>query len=241
MQFSGYGILRSNFMRGIAKIHGVQSRRFIREIAKRSSGRRFRSIRITKGFWRKIESEYNNSIRKHIRRIYKKSAISFGMPKDVASSMALQFASGRSSISSMMIIESSLKRAIALDNKLKTSLQSSQRLTKEELAREVRLVFSPERGINVAVNEATLAATTGAQDAIMLLGLVSDKDEWKTNPGLTASGVCPICMPLNKTKRKFWSKEFPNGSPAHIGCVCEIKFFNKRKALSVARKNRRKK
>lgn len=42
---------------------------------------------------------------------------------------------------------------------------------------------------------------------------------WHTNPTLSESGPCPICAPLNGTKRRANAALQP---PAHPNCKCEL-------------------
>lgn len=74
----------------------------------------------------------------------------------------------------------------------------------------------------IAITEITAAQTAGGEYAateyVAVTG-ISLNAVWITERD---SRVCPICNPLQGTKRDVWSMRFPNGPPAHPRCRCVI-------------------
>lgn len=86
-------------------------------------------------------------------------------------------------------------------------------------------LFSPGRAASASITEVTrtgsqadriAARTIGARLAVRTVGI------WQTAKD---DLVCPICRPLHG-RQEFgpngWAARVPGGSPAHIGCRCEI-------------------
>lgn len=240
-QYKGIEQHRWDFVKSLFVQGGVQSRRFQRRVISTSTKRDWRTTGVPAKFWNKIQEEYLAKIRFHSRIIYRESAIAHGMDPELAASKALKYAQDRSAKSSEWITQTTIKKGIALDKRLKSIVESPQKLTRQELLVEIRKVFDTTRGKYIAINESTEAASQGALDAVEFLGLSHAWDRWKTNPSLTMSGPCPVCLPLNKKTRKVWSRVAPLGPPVHIGCVCEIVFYHSTKIRAAARKNKRRK
>ena len=86
-------------------------------------------------------------------------------------------------------------------------------------------LFSPGRAVSSAITEVTrtgsqadriAARTIAARLAVRTVGI------WQTAED---DLVCPICRPLNGRPEQGpngWAARVPGGSPAHIGCRCEI-------------------
>lgn len=82
-------------------------------------------------------------------------------------------------------------------------------------------VFSDERDENIVVTTTTEARQAGAEDAVQEFNATSPDDTWVTEKD---ARVCPICRPLDGTKRDNWTRKFPSGPPAHPRCRCEISY-----------------
>lgn len=86
-------------------------------------------------------------------------------------------------------------------------------------------LFSPKRAAASSITEVT---RTGSQaDRISARTIVARLAMRQVAIWRTAEDdlVCPICRPLNnlpETGPNGWASRVPGGSPAHIGCRCEI-------------------
>ena len=241
-QFAGIRVARNAYIKKMTRLYGRQGGRLVRAIRSTTSGddKSFPDTdSITISFFEQAKEEYKELVRIHSRKIYRDSAIAHGMPKDLANLKSRQFAEHRAREAGNSMANSAFDRFLNLQKRLDSRLDRDVETSYSELRREVKKVFNPVRGSNVAINEATIAASQGAQDAAEDAGLDSRKDRWRTNPGLSATGPCPICKPLNKKTRRVWEKKFPNGPPAHPRCVCSIDFVNSRKLKAKARRQKK--
>ena len=92
-------------------------------------------------------------------------------------------------------------------------------------AASTSFLFSPGRAVSASITEVTrtgsqadriAARTIGARLAVRTVGI------WQT---ARDDLVCPICRPLHGRPElgpNGWASRVPGGSPAHIGCRCEI-------------------
>lgn len=94
-------------------------------------------------------------------------------------------------------------------------------LTEAQISDMIEPAFSKARAEKVATSELTLAFSVGALLAQRFLGGLGVRTErvWVT---MRDEKVCSICAPLHGTTEDVWGAEFPNGSPAHSNCRCEI-------------------
>lgn len=98
-------------------------------------------------------------------------------------------------------------------------------ITAEEL--ELTSVLGPDRAARLGIDLNTTAQTAGGEWAVVTTVGTSPEDLWKTNPGLSMSGPCPVCEPLDGLPRYIWAAQFPTGPPEpHAGCVCELIYVN---------------
>lgn len=85
--------------------------------------------------------------------------------------------------------------------------------------------FGPDRAAGIAVTEVTRSMSHGEIAA-------ADRFELETGRELIAiwrtakdSKVCPVCYPLEGTRRQVWGDKFPLGPPAHPKtCRCFIEW-----------------
>ena len=91
--------------------------------------------------------------------------------------------------------------------------------------------FSRERAELIAITEITRARTMGEMAAAELLAEV---DVILVGTWITMEDelVCEVCGPLHLTPESYWSEFFPNGSPAHVRCRCNIEWKEKAKRPS---------
>lgn len=236
-QFKGITQVRNSFVRTMGRLFGRQAGRLVKRIRSKSPGSTFPSAsKVSFKFFNQIEEEYQDLVRIKTTKIYREAAIAHGMPKDEANQRAREYAAHRSDVAANQLSGSAFDRFITLTRKLEKRIDNSSETSYTELRRMVMEVFNPARGQNVAINETTLAASEGAQQAVSNLGLTSRKDKWHNNPHLSKSGPCPICTPLHKKTRRVWEKKFPTGPPAHVRCVCSIKFANAKKIAAYVRR-----
>lgn len=241
-QFRGITQVRNSFTRKMSRLFGRQAGRLVREIRATSDGKNLPDLSgvDSRSLFQKIQEEYKEIVRIQATKVYKEAAIAHGMPKDLANQLAREYAAERSDEAARQLSGSAFDRFVNLAERLDKRIDQDKETSYRELRAEVKKVFNPVRGENVAINETTLAASEGAQRGVEEIGLASRKDKWKTNPHLSATGPCPICSPLNGKTRVVWERRgFPNGPPAHIRCVCSIDFANKRKIAAFVRRLRR--
>jgi hypothetical protein len=238
-QFKGIEEEREAFLSEMMRLSGQQSGRFVKEIKSRSKLKDFPTFsKLPQSFWVKARTELNKMIEKHATKVYVASAIANGMPRKDAEAKGKSYGFQRARQASVSMINTSFNRAGTLHQKLEDRIDNSIETSHTELRLLAQPVFSPERGRQAAINETTRAASKGAEDAAAFHGLKSPNDKWKTNPPLTRTGPCPVCRPLNNKTRRVWERTFPDGPPAHIGCVCEIVYANARRLGQRARRNR---
>jgi hypothetical protein len=237
-QFKGITQARNSFIQKMTRLFGKQAGRLAREIRATTNDKDFPDIEEVNisSFFDQVREEYKDLIRVQTRKIYIDSAIAHGMPEDLANQRAREFAEQRADIASRQITGSAFDRFTNLAQRLDKRIEQNKETSFNELRNEIKKVFNPVRGENIAINEATIAASEGALKGAKDSKLDSRKDKWKTNPHLSRTGPCPICKPLNNKTRRVWEKKFPNGPPAHIRCVCSIEFANKRKIAIRSRK-----
>lgn len=118
-----------------------------------------------------------------------------------------------------------------LNDTSKTALQGlisdyfTNGMTIDELTNALSTYFGATRAEMIAVTEVTRASVQGElaaaeeirkMNAELGIGLTLEPI-WNTN---NDELVCPICGPLNQTKKDVWGKEFPDGPPGHPNCRC---------------------
>jgi hypothetical protein len=230
-QFQGVTRLRNNFLSQMGTFFSTQAQIYINTLRQNDNT----PVQFGTNFWVTHRLELRKLLYMHTARIYMASAMQHGMTKKRSIRQADEYAVLRSDHVSLIMVNTSQNKAFALDNAFPFLVQST--LTIKET--KIKQIFSKSRGKNVAINETTLAASQGSQDAISLLLLDTPTDRWITNPGLSKSGPCRICKPLHNTTRRHWGRLYPKGPPSHIGCVCEISFTNIQLAKSTARELRK--
>lgn len=82
-------------------------------------------------------------------------------------------------------------------------------------------IFGDRRMGGVAANETTQAQFSGSDNVIRATIGVQETDTWFTR---SDRHVCQICAPLHREPRSVWSRQFPDGPPAHPVCRCWIEY-----------------
>ena len=105
--------------------------------------------------------------------------------------------------------------------------------TQEALAQpgaDPQIIFGRPRAEGIGVTETTTAITAGddwaAAYAMVFLFGEEDRLEEYWDASLD-SHVCPVCTRLHGRTKRYWSREFPDGPPAHPNCRCRKKFVHK--------------
>jgi len=81
--------------------------------------------------------------------------------------------------------------------------------------------FGEQRAAAIAITELTRAQTqaTTSYKAYMDSMGVKSEEVWNTDADEL---VCQICAPFDNKTRDVWGGEYPDGSPAHPNCRCDI-------------------
>lgn len=111
---------------------------------------------------------------------------------------------------------------------------TQKRLETIETPEDLTRLFGPDRAEGIAISEVTDAATAGSEETKRVAGEISDDDIWRTSE---QDNVCPICRPLNRTRRPVWSLKFPNGPRAHYRCNCWIEYAADRQGKKQAKES----
>ena len=100
-------------------------------------------------------------------------------------------------------------------------LTAALRPTVAQLEKVTATSFGPRRAKLIAVTETTRAysaATAETQRDLNRVGVQMERI-WHT---ANDEKVCPVCGPFNNKSEVEWSREFPDGPPAHPGCRCGV-------------------
>jgi len=95
---------------------------------------------------------------------------------------------------------------------------------------DLQTIFGLPRAESIGITETTTAATAGEDwaAAFAMVFLFADdtriEEYWD---GILDSRQCPICSRLHATPKRVWSREFPDGPPAHPRCRCTRRFVVK--------------
>lgn len=147
--------------------------------------------------------------------VYYRSAKQHGLDREVAKQMSQQWAAKQSADLAGDFTKNS-RDILRTDAREWTGDQ----MTKKAIRETTLKMLGPKRMANVAITETTRAQTRGAEDATEETIGLSPEDIWITERD---EKVCPICKPLSNEGRRFWSRYFPAGPPAHPRCRCYIR------------------
>lgn len=99
--------------------------------------------------------------------------------------------------------------------------RSTPGMTIADVKQTLTPAFGEQRAAMIAITELTRAqtqATTAYKSYMDSMGIKSE-EVWNTDADEI---VCPICRPYNNKTRDVWGDEYPDGSPAHPNCRCDI-------------------
>lgn len=99
--------------------------------------------------------------------------------------------------------------------------RSTPGMTIADVKQTLTPAFGEQRAAMIAITELTRAqtqATTAYKSYMDSMGIKSE-EVWNTDAD---EFVCPICRPYNNKTRDVWGDEYPDGSPAHPNCRCDI-------------------
>lgn len=92
----------------------------------------------------------------------------------------------------------------------------------EEWLSILEQAYGGERARRIGLTETTVGLAFGAilyQRLLRDMLGVNIELTWFTRAD---ERVCPICRPLHETPQTTWSRQFPNGPPAHVNCRCGV-------------------
>lgn len=87
---------------------------------------------------------------------------------------------------------------------------------------KVESAFSLDRIVRIATTETTRTISAGELAARDELQRITENEivgRWITERD---AAVCKVCRPLDGSKEPVWSRQFPDGPPAHPHCRCTI-------------------
>lgn len=94
-------------------------------------------------------------------------------------------------------------------------------MTVADVKQALTPAFGEQRAAAIAITELTRAqtqATTAYKSYMDSMGIKSE-EVWNTDADEL---VCVICKPFDNKPRTVWGGEYPEGSPAHPNCRCDI-------------------
>lgn len=174
-------------------------------------------------FWEEVRDEMEAEMAVALLLIFLASATFHGAPEKASEAFARTWAGGHARTSADLWAQTALQRAGILGRDMR---QMEKSPTLKWVNERLESIFGETRVHSLAVNETTIAQTEGGEYGMRETAGISPDDKWRTNPQLSRTGPCPICAPLNGTRRPVWSRQFPSGPPAHPMCVCDIIYVN---------------
>lgn len=99
--------------------------------------------------------------------------------------------------------------------------RSTPGMTVADVKQALIPAFGEQRAAAIAITELTRAqtqATAGYKSYMDSMGVKSE-EVWNTDADEI---VCVICRPFDNKTRNVWGEEYPDGSPAHPNCRCDI-------------------
>lgn len=217
MQLIGRENLESEFLDKLSKLSETRRREFI-ALATAGGTRNPLPEQVSAAWWNVHKAELAALLLLLLSEGYARSAVQHGMDSASASAASAGWSASEANRLAGELVENGrqhiLERARAL--------RSDGLWTPEALDEVVSVDFGRDRLDRLVTTETTRATVRGGETAIRNLGGLSALDVWKLNPGKSASGPCNICRPLGGTTRAHWGPIFPEGPPAHPGCVCEL-------------------
>lgn len=189
--------------------------------------------RVPQSFWDRVEKEMNEEIFLLLLLIFDVSSIQHQPPDGFAQSQIeqverekSQWVENRSREFGQGYSENTRRKLIELSRKWEEQRQTGQQgatqeQTADTSADDLQRLFGPDRAEGMAISETTDATSAASEATKRIAGELSSDDTWRTSE---QDNVCPICKPLNRTKRFIWSMKFPNGPKAHYRCNCWIEY-----------------
>ncbi len=176
---------------------------------------------VPQSFWKKVEREREQEILAMLLLLYILSSSQHGAKESQAISRAELFARPRAKQVARRYtqhVRNTLRDKLTV--KTTTTLAPDQKAKKPPSRRKVAFdVFTPASDSTTAITLSTEAESIAAEQAKQETNSLSGLDEWVTEED---GRVCPICAPLDGTKRGVWAAKFPQGPPAHPRCRCQI-------------------
>lgn len=174
-------------------------------------------------FWRRVKRELEEEAAALFLLVFMESARFHGLDRETAEVSGRAWAVSQAATVATSYVETTQARLSGHTQRwLGTMLVEGKPITDEEIDDSLDSLSGSDRAARVAADVVTRAQTFGGEQAMEAMGLSSEDDWWKTNPGLSSSGPCQLCDSMHGMSREEWSEIAPNGPGAHPGCVCEI-------------------
>lgn len=213
MQLASRTTLEAEFLEKLAGLSEAKRDEFLR-----AAGDPPVPERVPSAWWAAYREEVAALLLLLLARGWVDSAVQHGMDPDRAAASAAGWSAAQSRRLAGEYIENSRAGILGQANRLR----SDDLLTTESLVEVSDVAFGRGRLEGLVTTETTRSTVRGGENAIRGFGAISALDVWKVNPGKSKSGPCGVCQPLSGSRRAEWGLVFPDGPPAHPGCVCEI-------------------
>jgi len=192
-------------------------------------------------FWERVQREQEAELIASLLLIYIAAGTQLGLTDSQAQAVATPRAQARARSISNEFVENSRQQLRKHSELWRLKIQKAQAelnqagqrptpqkppVTKGDVIEKVSSVFGKDRAARMATTDTTRTRSDAAETIMKATNRESEGDLWRTRPGLSMTGPCPICRPLNGQPRSVWSAQFPSGPPAHDNCVCDIVYDN---------------
>lgn len=168
---------------------------------------------VTPAFWAKTQEQFEAAIGVILAIMFLESFHGWDI-EEQGDFAATQFATNRARWLADRFMQTTLKRYVAIRDRLAAATTDSQR---EEAMDSLRTLFGESRMRRIAKTEATRAISAGTVAASRRLSARSQLI-WRLGFN---ENHCPLCVNLDGTPQSFWGK-FVDGAPAHPHCQCWI-------------------
>lgn len=215
MQLRGRDKLEAEYLDKLAQLSEEKRREFLE-----AAGDPPVPERVSAGWWAAYRDEVAALLLLMLLRGHADSAVQHGLIADRARAEAAAWSAAESNRLAREVVANSRGRIIEQAR----ALRADDLWTPAAFDQIISSDFGAARWENLVTTETTRATVRGGETAIRSLGGLSALDVWQLNPGKSSSGPCSVCRPLGGTRRAEWGLIFPDGPPAHPGCVCEIRY-----------------
>lgn len=154
-------------------------------------------------FWERVEEDNRDELLKWLVLIFWHAATQHGMDATAARNMAVNFSINRT----LSVLEGMSRRTrefiLKQVDDWRTKLAQGNRISNDDIAERLDIVFGETRSELIAASETTEAAVYGGSVGVSSVYGLSDSDIWFTQED---ERVCPYCGPLHLAKRRDWAR-----------------------------------